>query len=137
MCSVPGLTAYTCTVLVSDGRGGSTQASKSVTGTNSPPSCVANGGQTLTVWHLDWTDGISLALFDADGDSIPGCTHVRSSNSQAIGIGPVYQNCTRNAPLFRFRPSCAGPPVSANLRVYVSDGWVETVCSVPMDCYLP
>jgi hypothetical protein len=132
-CSVPDLATHACTVSVSDGRGGTAQAVAWVTGTNTAPGCVANGGYPLTVYHLGWTDQIALAITDADGDAIAGCSRLASDASFRIGIGS-YQDCGSQAPLFRFRPSCADAPTTANVRVYVSDGWSEASCSFPIEC---
>jgi hypothetical protein len=123
-------------VSVSDGRGGTATGSATATGINRSPTCVVNGGATLTVHHLTWTDPVNLAITDLDGDVVPGCTSIGSANSQTIGIGPSYSNCTSYAPQFAFRPSCVpGTPTGGTLVVRVNDGWSEGVCYTALECW--
>jgi endonuclease/exonuclease/phosphatase family metal-dependent hydrolase len=134
-CTINDLTTRSATVQVSDGRGGMAQASVAVTGTNSPPSCVANGGQGMTLYNLTWSGNIPLTISDPD-DVVPTCSGVGSDASHRISIGP-YSRCKTEPTEFRVRPACANMPTAANLLIRVSDSWTTTTCSMPVECLEP
>lgn len=131
-CSVAGLTPVTVSVAVNDG----TVApvfSTTVSGRNSAPTCVINGGAALDVWHLSWTGYIPVSISDADGDPVAGVSNIWSTRSQQIGIG-AYQDTTSSPPNIRFRPSCINAPQDAFVGAAVSDGWTSSNCFVEMHC---
>jgi hypothetical protein len=103
-----------------------------VTGTNSPPSCVANGGQGMTLYNLSWSDNIPLAISDPD-DVIPTCSGISSDASHRISIGSYFR-CKTGPAEFRVRPACANMPNAAHLLIHVSDGWTTTICPMPVEC---
>jgi len=121
-------------VTVADSHAATAVGSKSVTGVNSPASCVVNNGAWYEVQHLQWTyPPIGLSISDPDGDAIASCTSIRSDASHRIAIG-AYQVCLAGPPRIRFRPACSSIPTYANVVVSIHDGWTTSSCKTPIYC---
>lgn len=104
---MPGLQGYTCSISVTDGRGGSATSTKTIAGVNQSPSVIHDGVYTgpphvTTILRFNVTDddpastGACVGL-DLGGDigTVDGCDYLYESswrirlNLTANGIGDL------------------------------------------------